>query len=571
MAFEIVPTERSLPSRGPSVFGRPSTDTGGDLTSRALGQFGGALGKVGEDLYRVQGEAELTQKMFEANETFQNLHKELLTETDPEKYEPKFEEAWQKVENVEIKNAWARRRYRLAMPDYRMSQQTAVAEAYAKRVKENHKMAVSYAEAQAVRSGNLNSLTSLLNTEVEEGYMLPEHKELLIETTALEAQDRKHGANQQALSKFAYEDPETVLSWKTADDMQKAFPDAIPTDLTWIQGVAQDALNIGNRQKQLKLNKYSGMIHQLAADSIDSIGKNISPDQTTTVPAVIKKIISLDLEPQETTALLDEYNDAVKVWGQSGVNPYKETMNYTVKEQMKNDAIDGKLTEKQIRDAIGRDISSSDADELRRLIKGEGASKALENTAAGKILDDLWNGYQKESFEKTEKIDWLKEESLRLLEDAIAGNPDMTDREKKEQSMRIYLNLKIRAEAGNIEFVPEALTGAYESGRSLDKAVAENIKYQKTSPPGLEGIWDNLDADSKKGALDLLAQGERPEDLIAFYKRKQSENIEYRGKSPEGLESIWAELNQQEKATALAALNRGIAAEKIIEIFNRNK
>jgi len=59
----------------------------------------------------------------------------------------------------------------------------------------------------------------------------------------------------------------------------------------------------------------------------------------------------------------------------------------------------------------------------------------------------------------------------------------------------------------------------FQPGEFTKEAVQPSVA--QTSPPGLESIWNDLDADSRKAAMDLLAQGEPPQMLVEHFKKKR--------------------------------------------------
>jgi len=453
--FQIIESQRSLPGTSTGVHGRPTTETGQGEVYRAMGNFGAALGDLGVKLYKVQGEAELTQKMFEANETFQKLHKDILTETDPEKYEQMFDEAWQKVESAEVKNGYARQRYQSALPALQKSQMSAMLSAYEGRIRENHEMAVSFAEAQAIRSGNTNALEKLLKSQVDMGYMTRDEAGLRITIVNDKVKQKLHMNSQQELSAFAYENPETVLSWKNADDMLKAFPNALSTDLTWIQGVAQNKLAIERRQNAINTSRYYGVVHDLAAKSID---QNIPPDQRPQTSDVLMQIQQLDLSPQQKTELVDEYNDAVKIWSQTGENLYGSRPTSKFAE------IRQKVLDKQIRSELEIQEWTGKVDGyglpqesyLLRLYNGdESSAKAFEDSDSAKLLKELFDDWGRTIYSPVAAT-ILREKGYRLLQDAIDSSvKPMTDREKKEKSIRIFNSL-ITEPSTSVSIMPPA-------------------------------------------------------------------------------------------------------------------
>lgn len=74
---------------------------------------------------------------------------------------------------------------------------------------------------------------------------------------------------------------------------------------------------------------------------------------------------------------------------------------------------------------------------------------------------------------------------------------------------------------------PGIVTGINEPAlgiNNLNQPLQNSVFQEKTptnSPAGLQEIWDELDDESKRGAMSLLAEGEDPKNIIAFYKKKK--------------------------------------------------
>lgn len=165
---EIIFTKRSLPGVSTGIDKRISTETGQGEVFRQLGNLGAVLGDFGTKLYKLQGETELTQKMFDANEDFQKLELELLDESDPEQYLKKYEQYWSDIQSSEVKNGYARRRWKSALPTLRKSQMSSIANDFAKKVRDDHEMAIANMEAQYIQGKvSKEALVAMYKSEVE--------------------------------------------------------------------------------------------------------------------------------------------------------------------------------------------------------------------------------------------------------------------------------------------------------------------------------------------------------------------------------------------------------------------
>jgi hypothetical protein len=509
MDFQIIESQRSLPGRGAGVHGRPETETGQGELYRIMGQLGGTLADIGQKIYIKEGVAEVTQKLSEANEAYLEMRKQLVNETDPEKYWQTFTTTSSRLASAEIKNGWAKERYKTAFAALQNSQAKAVLSDWERQVDENYNWALANFDSQIIKSGNMNTAKAFYDKQVKDGLMLKDEAEIRIGVVEAKVKARMHADTQQALSAYAYEEPETVLSWKNSKDMMKVFPDSEPTDLTWIQGVARNAITIRNQQKEVNVSKYYNIVDGLAAQSIDM---DMPEGQRPTSADVLRQIQQLpDLTNEEKTALVKKYNESVRIWSDTGTNPFKTTANQTKFVQMKYDALDGKLTEKQIREAEGRDISLPDADKLRNIMQGKGIARASEETEGDNIIKSVLSrpGVVKDKYQ-----DAMIEEGYRRFHNAIeaakAEEHPLGRWELKKEALSIAEELK-KQKSIKVEELTPIVTPEELSFRGLP--MGESL--------GLGEIWDDLSAESRTAALDLLIKGATPEQLIAYYKSKK--------------------------------------------------
>jgi len=495
MSFQIIESNRSLPSQGPNVHGNVSTDTGAGMTARAYGGLGTGLANLGEGLFIAQGQAELTQKMAEAKEKISKMYLDLEKETDPERYDQVFQETWSEIEGSEVKNGWASREWKLRLPDLKARQEEVIGLAKREQVRENHTIALANAEAEATRTGNMKVYETLLQKQVAEKWISEDAAEL-------KRNEVRHKSSQQAMSSFAYQSPESVLAWKSAEDMQKVYKYALPTDLTWIQGVAQNVLRDREYRRGKLQEQQIQEIHAKASQAIPPSPKDMAD-------FIHGKT---NLSPAQQTKAMEEFNKALGIWHKTDQNPYMTTTDYAYFEQMKWDAIDGKMTEQKIRAAIPDKISSPAGDELRRIMKEGPTAKDFEDSSAAKYLKEMID--LPGIIQNKKPI--LREKGYRLLQDAIKKSPTpMTDREKKEAALRIYYNLKAES----------LITPEEASAILTEEEKRERVGRRPEDVPlgvtlGLQEIWGKLDDASKRAALDLLSKGATPEQLIAHFKRK---------------------------------------------------
>lgn len=211
---------------------------------------------------------------------------------------------------------------------------------------------------------------------------------------------------------------------------------------------------------------------------------------------------------------IPKFQRAFEIFDKTGENLFDSR--YTIKfAEIREGIINGTANEKEIRNWTGKEdgYGITQEDYLLKLLNGkESKVKAFEDSVAGKYFEEMIQDWGKDWVLPETNINMLRERGFRLLQDEIeAADPPLTDRQKKEATLRIFNNIKNE----QITTEPEFL---------LTPKELEERKYKGTSSGrtyGLEEIWDELDFESQKAALGLLAKGATPEQLIAHFKKKK--------------------------------------------------
>jgi len=338
--FTIDYSQASPTPSSTGVHGSPDLRTGQDAMIQALGDLGDTISSLGAKLYEKQGIAEATQKLSEANESYMEMRKDLAQETDPDEYWRKFNETSSRLENVELKNGIGRERYKAGFAAMKQSQAAATLSDWERQINENYEWAAANRQAQAIENNNIEGYRLYLQNEVDAGRRNEDEAEVMLATAEKQAKARAHTKVQQAMSTFAYDSPETVLSWKGTKDMLNAFPDAKPTDMTWIRGVAQDALRA---QREVNREIRNDVLKKAQTMSTPDFQKMLQ--QTAGISEV------------ERTELMELFLSARKLWNNTGVNPWTTTSEegYKILSQLLMDIRDGKINTPQEIDHVWLD------------------------------------------------------------------------------------------------------------------------------------------------------------------------------------------------------------------------
>ena len=207
------------------------------------------------------------------------------------------------------------------------------------------------------------------------------------------------------------------------------------------------------------------------------------------------------------TAALNKLQNANSILFSTGANVYNSTQNPVLYDQLRRRlALEKYISDLELMNSVGEDgISWPDFDELKKIRDGTGTkAKAFEDSAAGKNLKALIDDIIDEEDERPLN-QFITEKGLGLLRDAIT--PEMTNREKKEEALRIARNLEQSYEAGTLDVeLEEKVFGITRP---------ENVPMGKSL--GMESIWDKLDTVSKREALKALSQGYTAQQLIDHF------------------------------------------------------
>jgi len=266
-------------------------------------------------------------------------------------------------------------------------------------------------------------------------------------------------------------------------------------------------------QKNLDLNKADqraaaeALEIEITNDIMKSVNPKLPADQKLTYMEILEKITNAAdnglfvdaAQPRE----LHRFADSVF----SGNDSYKKTQNPKLYWEDYTKAIDNGITEREVRNHVGENgYSVSDYEKIMEVLNGtSGKAKAYENSVAGKELIGLVGTLPFAVENEQEMTNFAQQKAKIYYENAVKENPDWTEMDKRMEALRISRRLRRELESGDLIIEME--------NKLLNQPVGVAL--------GLQEIWDKLDDESKKAALDLLIKGAKPEQLIAHYKSKK--------------------------------------------------
>jgi hypothetical protein len=280
---------------------------------------------------------------------------------------------------------------------------------------------------------------------------------------AWEAQQLENLA--KTYEQMAMTNPEEVL--KAIDE--GTLPEEIKNEPGIVQdlrSVAEGTQNYNKRRKKILIDSDIEDVHAKAAKLVP--------------PAEMADIIrgKESLTDTQKTSLMDAYNKALAIWQETGINPYKTTTNWKKYYENLIRAEDGKLTKAEARAGVGPDGYGEV--EYRKIISAmpDGdPGKSVGETKAGKTFSNLLRTIPALDADQLPLLSdelrpFAEEKGFRLLGSILQGDPDMTDQEKTEAAMRVYLSIKDDIYNGRITAEPSLLPGA---GGTLSEQIEKDL------------------------------------------------------------------------------------------------
>ena len=211
------------------------------------------------------------------------------------------------------------------------------------------------------------------------------------------------------------------------------------------------------------------------------------------------------LTDEQKINAMDKFVKSRRIMAAGGDNSYTRTQNWTLYSNHRERAAKRTITEQEIMDNVGPGgYSWPEAERLLKIISGESSSsKAFEESAAAKNLTAQIKAMLPVTGTTIDRTDvalnqFATQRGLGLLEDAIQRNPDWTDREKKEEALRIGRQLEREYDNGTLELSMERALEmtteelAKEIERDLNKISLSEIRRFGIPRPRTKAEYDAL-------------------------------------------------------------------------------
>jgi hypothetical protein len=301
--FPIYRTKKTLPGQGPNVTGRVTFDTGAGQMAAALGRMGEAMFQVGGQMWEVQASKDFAAATREAEREVNRLSAFVRDNHDLEAIADRKQQAFDYMQNMEIKNGLADRDYQLWLANAMPTIEKGI-EAQVRRITiDDWKAELMQKEAQAIDTGNMAAVEAMVRTGQAERILTAEEAKQQLTTTEYEMFMNKTVAN-----------PELML----ASMKNYKIPGAKYLDVGHGQAIDNIAQGVIQERKRRAESNLSGSYEAVAQMAIDDKPFN----------EVTSAIDAMSITAEEKIKVKKTYLAAGEVWTDTGFNPYTSTQDY---------------------------------------------------------------------------------------------------------------------------------------------------------------------------------------------------------------------------------------------------
>jgi len=320
--------------------------------------------------------------------------------------------------------------------------------------------------------------------------------------------ETKKIADYKRWSNIAKVEPEKVINSIEIKDGKKVIgyiPDLKDTgDIEAIESIAEGRyFDIIARRKRISLDTRTKINEKADDPNFSSIEFE---------EEVTKAVDMHEITPEQGDTMRGVWKEARKTVSEGNPNPYTTTSNWDLYTEHRKRAANRTITEQEIMDNAGstEGYSWPEAEKLLRVINGkDSSSKAFEDSAAAENLKKIIGDTIGDDVSLNQ---FATQRGMGLLEDAIQSHPDWTDREKKEEALRVGRRIEREYDDGlletelerTIEITTEQRAEAIE--KDLNKIDLSEIKKYSRKRKGItKAEFDKLPS----GAVFLAPDGKR--------------------------------------------------------------
>lgn len=439
--YPIVKSQRTLPGVSGGVRGSINFDTGEADVWRQIGNLARTGTDVATKIYVQQAEDQLQEAILQAEEEDRQLANRIRTNTDESTYDAEFEKSLQIKKKYRPKNPTAGRGYDSYLKSISPQIREGIKESKQIRLKNKWWDSRDIVRDKYIQTNNPKGLMvknklgiSLGHTDEKEAGRYFRKAEIL--------------AQEEAAFSRIFDDPEGYLD---ADEKGKreilAGLNTVVDDRGKLMQMDNIALGYISDERIEK-----GRITLAQTATI----KKAATDPAVTVDFMQRKIAQSDgLTPEQKINAMNLFTQSRQTMARGGGNAYTTTENWGLYSDHRERAAKRTITEQEIMDSVGPGgYSWPQAEKLIGIINGkDSSSKAFEDSVAAKNLIAIigLRIADPKDEDEIELSQFATQRGLGLLEDAFQNKPDWSDREKKEEALRIGRQLEREYDDGTLE------------------------------------------------------------------------------------------------------------------------
>ncbi len=477
----------------PGQSSRMRTDfrTGEAEVFEQIGNLAATVGDVAVKIHLQQAQDQFSTAQIQIKQAEENHAVALRKEQDESKYPAMLEKHKATVNKFRPKNPLAAKDFDTLVAGKSIEWGKASINAMEDRLLDKWEVKADVLEQEFIETGDEAAYIE----HMTRGVQLHNQDE---SQTLRRVEEAKKKADRNIWINKARTDPEKLLDSVKIVDGQEQIG-LIPELKD--HGVIMEVINIAKGsiadqtiEKGRITIDQTARLHQAAADP------------NTKVAEYEAKIQQSDaLTPEQKITAMNKFTQARSIMAVGGDNSYTKTQNWTLYSDHRERAAKRTITEQEIMDSVGpRGYAWKEAERLLKIISGESSSsKAFEESAAAKNLTAQIKAMLPVTGPSVDITDvalnqFANQRGLGLLEDAIRENPNWTDREKKEEALRIGRQLEREYDDGTLELSMERALEmtteelAQEIERDLNKINLSEIKRFGIPRPRTKAEYDAL-------------------------------------------------------------------------------
>lgn len=475
-------------------------ETTSDDLWREIGRLAETASDFNTQIYIRQAQDQLSTSGLQVEAAEAELMEAIGNEQDESKFEAILKKHKANVNKFRPKNPLAAKGYDLSIASKDISLDKAIKDATKDRLKEKWETKADIYEKRAIETGNF----ALYEKHMAGGFLHGQDTSKIdkrIETA-------RHLADRRKMESMAGNNPEWILeNMKTPADMKRLFPNSIPSDFAYITGITKGAISERKLARGRITLKQTASIKEAATDpeiTADFMGRKISQSD--------------GLTPEQKITAMNLYTQSREAMANGRPNAYTTTENELLYTEDRRRASNRTITEQEIIDHVGSGgYSWPRAEKLVTIIhRKSSSSKAFKESESAKNLIQQIKVMIPVTGEYIEREEvalnqFTTERGLALLEDANENNPDWTDSERNEETLRIGHQLERDFESGLLEDELEKVIKQTPITRQRGSFVTIGLAPGKFKEPGKETTKQPTRNEFTQNIAALKRQGKTKE------------------------------------------------------------